>query len=82
MNVKKWIASVLAVATMASLTACGGGNNGGNPSTQPSDSVSPSASEAVSGGVATYAMAGGWETLTPGYWCSAGAYGTQVWAPS
>lgn len=81
MNVKKWIASVLAVATMASLTACGGGSNGGNtPSAQPSDSASPSASEAVSGGVATYAMAGGWETLTPGYWCSAGAYGTMVWA--
>lgn len=63
---KRFIAAIVALAMVAAFVGCG--NNNEEP-TAPTE-----------GGTITYAVAGPWNTLTPGYWCTAGYYGTLVWS--
>ncbi len=70
---KRILSAILILALVVSMIGCGKTN------TENEDPNAGSGTPAE-GGTITYAIAGGWATLTPGYWCTAGNYGTLVWA--
>lgn len=71
---KRFLAVLLAVVlVIATMAGCGSTGTSSVASSSESDETP------ASGGVVTYALAAGWDTLTPGYWCSVGFYGTLVW---
>ena len=76
---KRLFAMVLALAMCLSLAACGGDTTD-DGATDDGGSADTTNTEAAEGGTITYALAAGWDTLTPGYWCTAGYYGTVIWS--
>ena len=79
---KKLLSLLLAIAMVAGLLAgcsSGGSSDGNGSSGGQEQSTGGDSQEPTSGGTVTYALAGGWSTLTPGYWVQTGFYGTIIW---